>query len=132
MKVIVNESVPAKEECVTRMKDISDALYVLNGKWKFPLIFTLKQRPLRFNEIMQAIEGLTPKVLAKELKDLEMNGFIERKEIPTTPVTVTYSSTSYSDTLNGVLNELGQWGGQHREKVKQSMRDQYLELKKQS
>jgi DNA-binding HxlR family transcriptional regulator len=123
MKSIVNEEVPAKTECISKVKYISDAMYVLNGKWKFPLIFTLRQSPLRFNEILQLVEGITPKVLAKELKDLEMNGFIERKVYSTTPVTVIYETTPYSETLNNVLNELGQWGEQHREKIKQSIRD---------
>lgn len=119
----MNEPVPAKTECISKVKYISDAMYVLNGKWKFPLIFTLRQRPLRFNEILQLVEGITPKVLAKELRDLEINGFIERKVYATMPVTVTYEATPYSETLNNVLNELGQWGEQHREKVKQSIRD---------
>lgn len=123
MKSIVNEEVPAKTECVSKVKYISDAMYVLNGKWKFPLIFTLRQKPLRFNEILQLVEGITPKVLAKELRDLEMNGFIEKKEYPAMPVTFIYEATPYSETLNNVLNELEQWGEQHREKVRQSIRD---------
>ena len=128
MKSTVNEEVPVKQGCIEQAKHISDALYVLNGKWKFPLIFTLRQSPLRFNEIIQLVEGITPKVLAKELRDLEMHGFIDRKAYPTMPVTVVYETTAYSETLNGVLNELGAWGKQHREKVKQSIRDQKTEI----
>ena len=124
MKPIVNEEVPAKQECVSKVKYISDALYVLNGKWKFPLIFTLKQKPLRFNEILSLVEGITPKVLAKELRDLEMHGFIEKKEYESVPVTIYYEATSYSNSLDGVLRELGDWGEQHREKVIQSIRNQ--------
>jgi len=124
MKSIVNEEVPAKQECVSKVKYISDALYVLNGKWKFPLIFTLKQKPLRFNEILSLVEGITPKVLAKELRDLEMHGFIEKKEYESVPVTIYYEATPYSNSLDGVLRELGDWGEQHREKVIQSMRNQ--------
>ena len=58
-----------------------------------------------------------------------MNGFIERKVYPATPVIIIYETTSYSDTLKGVLNELGQWGELHIEKVKQSMRDQKTGIK---
>ncbi|MES2826500.1 MAG: helix-turn-helix domain-containing protein [Bacteroidota bacterium] len=130
MKTVVNETIPEKSKCVSTVKYISDALYVLNGKWKFPLIFTLKQKPLRFNEILLLVEGITPKVLAKELKDLGANGLIERKVFPTTPVAVLYEATSYSETLNGVLKELGKWGEQHLEKVKQGIRDQNKEADK--
>lgn len=122
MKLIENEAIPTTQECVSRVRPITDALYVLNGKWKLPLIFTLRQNPQRFNEILKSVEGITPKVLAKELRDLENNEFIVRKVFPTRPVTVIYESTRYSDSLKGVLEELYNWGEQHREKIKQSMR----------
>ena len=123
MKSIVNGQVPAKQECISKTRHISDALYVLNGKWKFPLISTLSAGPLRFNEILKLVEGITPKVLAKELRDLEMNGLVDRKVFSTTPVTVIYETTAYAGSLKNVLYELEQWGEQHREKVRQSMRD---------
>jgi DNA-binding HxlR family transcriptional regulator len=123
MKSRVNADVPARQQCVLKLKYINDALYVLNGKWKFPLISTLREGPLRFNEILQLVEGITPKVLAKELRELEINGLIERKVYPTMPVTIMYEASSYSDTLETVLNELGQWGKQHSEKIRQDMRD---------
>lgn len=123
MKTIVNEEIPRIKECVSKVRNITDALYVLNGKWKLPLIYTLRESPKRFNEIMKAVEGISPKVLAKELRDLEINEFIVRKVFATTPVTVIYETTAYSDTLKNVLYELDQWGEKHREKIKQSIRD---------
>ena len=123
MKLIVNEEVPNKQECISKARPISDALYVLNGKWKLPLIFTLRHKSQRFGEILKSVEGITPKVLAKELRELESNEFIVRKVFPTTPVTVIYEATTYSDSLKNVLEELHHWGEQHREKIKQSMRN---------
>jgi len=76
----------------------------------------------RFNEIQHELKGISPKVLANELKDLELNDFIKRNVYPTTPVTILYEATDYSLTLKNVLNELSNWGEQHREKIKQSMR----------
>lgn len=124
MKSTANEVIPARQDCIVKVKHVNDALYVLNGKWKFPLILTLRESPLRFNELIQLVEGITPKVLAKELRDLEINGLVERKVYPTMPVTVIYEATPYSDTLKNVLYELSKWGNQHNEKVRQSMRDQ--------
>lgn len=122
MKMIIKESLPGKEECVGSLKNILDALYVLNGKWKLALILCLVQSSKRFNEIQNEITGISSKVLAKELKDLELNDFITRKVYPTTPVSIIYEATGYSRTLKSVLGELSAWGAQHREKVKQSMR----------
>jgi DNA-binding HxlR family transcriptional regulator len=124
MKVIKNETLPSKEACAGSLKNVLDALYVLNGKWKFALILSLMQSSKRFNEIQHEVKGISPKVLAKELKDLQLNDFIERKVYSTTPVTITYEATAYSHTLKNVLGELSAWGEQHREKIKQSMRKQ--------
>jgi DNA-binding HxlR family transcriptional regulator len=124
MKIIVNEPLPGKEECAGSLKNILDALYVLNGKWKLALILSLVQSSKRFNEIQHEITGISAKVLAKELKDLELNDFIKRNVYPTTPVSIIYEATEYSRTLKSVLGELSAWGEQHREKIKQSMRKQ--------
>ncbi|MBF4516914.1 helix-turn-helix transcriptional regulator [Flavobacterium sp. ANB] len=122
MKTIEYETLPTKEECAGSLKNILDALYVLNGKWKIPLILTLIQSPKRFNEIQKEITGISPKVLANELKDLELNDFIKRNVYPTTPVSIIYEATDYSRTLKSVMRELSSWGEQHREKIKESMR----------
>jgi DNA-binding HxlR family transcriptional regulator len=124
MKVIRNEELPGKAECADSLKNVLDALYVLNGKWKLALILSLVQSSKRFNEIQQEVTGISSKVLAKELKDLELNDFIRRNVYPTTPVSVIYEATEYSRTLKNVLAELNNWGEQHREKIKQSMRKQ--------
>src|ERR1700761_9395511 len=106
MKAIIHDERPTKQECLNSVNAIRDALFVLNGKWKLPLIFTLLEKSRRFNEIQQAVEGITPKILSKELKDLEENGFVKRIVFSTTPVTVVYEITPYSETLKSVLKEL--------------------------
>ncbi|MBF4506994.1 helix-turn-helix transcriptional regulator [Flavobacterium sp. JLP] len=122
MKTIEKEVLPTQDECAGSLKNILDALYVLNGKWKIALILSLVQSPKRFNEIRKEIAGISPKILAKELKDLELNDFIKRTVYPTTPVSIIYEATDYSRTLKSVIRELSAWGEQHREKVKESMR----------
>ena len=124
MKVVKNEILPDKAACAGSLKNVLDALYVLNGKWKLALILSLIQSSKRFNEIQHEITGISPKVLAKELKDLELNDFISRNVYPTTPVSIIYEATEYSRTLKTVIGELSAWGEQHREKIKQSMRKQ--------
>jgi len=124
MKMIRNESLPNIEECTDSLKNVIDALYVLNGKWKLAVILCLVRSSKRFNEIQHEVTGISSKVLAKELKDLELNDFIRRNVYPTTPVSIIYEATDYSRTLKNVIGELSIWGQQHREKVKQSMRKQ--------
>jgi DNA-binding HxlR family transcriptional regulator len=122
MKIISANGLPDKAECADSLKNVLDALYVLNGKWKLPVILCLMQASKRFNEIQHEVTGISAKVLANELKDLEQNDFIIRKICPTTPITILYEATEYSRTLKSVLAELSGWGRQHRERIKQSMR----------
>ncbi|MFA6056639.1 MAG: helix-turn-helix domain-containing protein [Taibaiella sp.] len=107
----------SSETCTASITAVKDALYVLNGKWKLPLIIALQDGPKRFKDIQRALGEITPRILSKELKELELNEFIERKVYTGTPVTVTYNLTGYSESLDKVLNELREWGMQHRRRI---------------
>jgi len=106
-----------EESCSAGVAGIRDALYVLNGKWKLPLIFALSGGSLRFKDIQRSLGEITPKILSKELKELELNEFVIRTVYSTKPVTVTYQLTPYSRSLGKVLQELKTWGIQHRQRI---------------
>lgn len=108
---------PSKEECNRSLMAVKDALYVLNGKWKLPIILTLTEGPLRFKELQRKIDGITARVLSKELKELEQNEFVTRTVYSTAPISVEYNLTPYSETLDNVIIELSKWGMQHRERI---------------
>ena len=105
------------QACKVSVLAVKDALYVLSGKWKLPVILVLSEGPQRFNEIQRTLGDITPKILSKELRELEMNEFVKRQVYPTTPVTVTYELTPYSRSLDKVMEELRNWGMQHRERI---------------
>jgi DNA-binding HxlR family transcriptional regulator len=119
MKTTEEEILPTNYDCAGLLKNVLDAMYVLNGKWKLALILCLVQSPKRFNELKKEITGISPKVLANELKDLELNYLITRHVYPTTPVSIIYEATEYSLTLKKVLGELSTWGKKHRMKIRE-------------
>lgn len=100
-------------ECAQSLRNVIDAMFVLNGKWKMALILCISQSSKRFSEIQSEVP-ISPKVLANELKHLELNNFIKRNVFPTTPVTIIYEATEYCQTLKNVICELDQWGEKHR------------------
>jgi DNA-binding HxlR family transcriptional regulator len=108
-------------ECSSRLKSIADALYVIGGKWKLRIIVALTEGNKRFNELQRTVEGISAKMLSTELKELELNGFIRRNVFADTPVIIEYELTDYAGTLSGVLEELGNWGAMHKEKIRRSM-----------
>jgi DNA-binding HxlR family transcriptional regulator len=111
------------EACTARLAAIGDALYAIGGKWKLRIIVALMEGKKRFNELQRLIEGISAKVLSAELKDLELNGFIKRNVFTGPPVVVEYELTGYSLTLQSVLDSLSEWGTMHREKIKQSLKN---------
>src|ERR1700743_1505607 len=104
--------------CNRALAAVRDSLYVIGGKGKPPIIIALMEGPLRFRELQRALDGIPPKVLSKELKELELNAFVLRTVYDTAPVTVEYQLTDYSKTLKPVLNSLRIWGEQHREHIR--------------
>jgi DNA-binding HxlR family transcriptional regulator len=117
------------QECNRALSAIQDTLYVLGGKWKLPIIIALFEGPQRFRELQRSLKSITPKVLSKELKDLELNQFVTRTVYPTTPVTVEYQVTEYSRTLGDVLFAMRTWGEKHRARLKQTSKASRAKLK---
>jgi len=107
----------SKAACSASLGAVQDALYVLGGKWKLPIIIALQEGPSRFRDLHRLVEGITPKLLSKELKELEMNQFVVRNVYPTVPVLIEYQLTEYSKTLGPVVEALRAWGMQHRARV---------------
>jgi DNA-binding HxlR family transcriptional regulator len=105
------------ESCNQSIAAVRDALYVLNGKWKIPLIVSLNSGPKRFKEIQRDLKDITPKVLSKELRELEQNEFVTRKVFNTVPVSVIYELTEYSKCLDDLIEALRAFGQQHRERI---------------
>lgn len=119
------ESPGDEQECQAQLGAIGDALYVIGGKWKLRIIIALMHGKSRFNELQRTIKGISSKVLASELKDLELNGFVKRRVYTQTPVVIEYELTDYALSVRPVLKVLGEWGGMHRRKIRQSMKQEF-------
>lgn len=104
--------------CQVRIKSIKDTMDILSGKWKFHIIGTLLQvEGIRFMQLLRALDGIAPKILSKELKDLEMNHLVERTVLDTKPITVEYKLTPYGRTLEPIIDEIARWGIEYRKSI---------------
>jgi DNA-binding HxlR family transcriptional regulator len=96
---------------------IQDTLTVVNGKWKLVLLSILMgEGPMRFGELARAAQ-ISPRILSKELQELEINQMVSRKVCDTKPVTVEYAVMPYAASLQEVLAAMTSWGEQHRLKI---------------
>lgn len=121
-EIITDQPCVSTQQCSARLNNIGDALYVIGGKWKLRIILALREHPMRFNELQRTIEGISAKVLSNELRELELNGFVNRHVYTGTPVVVIYEPTDYTHTLKDVLLSLAEWGAMHREKLRSEAR----------
>ncbi len=112
----------SSKACQKSLDGIGDALYAIGGKWKLHIIMALSQDNNRFNQLQRAVKGISSKVLATELKELELNGFVRRSVDDGITAGVRYELTEYSDSLYDVLRSLSQWGILHKENIRNSMR----------
>jgi len=98
---------------------VQDTLYVLGGKWRLPIIIAIKHGNHRFKDIKDFVPKITNRVLSSELKSLEANKLITRTVYDTSPIMVEYKVTEYALTVKEVVNTMGEWGLNHRKKLKE-------------
>jgi len=85
---------------------------VLGGKWKPGILFNLLEAPTRFADLRRKL-GVSEKVLAQQLRELEGHGVVARHATTDVPPRVTYSLTAYGKTLRPILDRMGSWGEAH-------------------
>ena len=100
----------------TAAADVEKALHVLGGRWKLIILFHLfggKQQ--RYSELERLIPGISPKMLAQQLRQLEGDGLISRKLYPQVPPKVEYRLTDWGQALCPALDAVLQWAEQRPE-----------------
>ncbi len=105
-----------KGDCDLFFLPLDDLLRVLTGKWKMRLILCIASEPKRFNEMKKCHE-ISPRILSKELKELELNGIISRTEMNDNLKTVSYSLTEIGTELVPIIVQFQKWGADYRQKV---------------
>jgi len=96
---------------------------IVGGKYKLRILWVLNKRPHRYGEIrLSLLKGIlgkpvTPRVLSRELKQLQEKGLIEREQFNVVPPKVVYSLTKRGKGLVPVLEAIVDWGmtGAHEE-----------------
>ena len=96
---------------------LRDTLNVLSGKWKLNVIGVLFFGKKRFTEIEKGLEEITPRMLSKELKELELNGVVNRIVTASRPVVIEYELTESGYELKKVLDEMIGWGIKKKKKI---------------
>jgi DNA-binding HxlR family transcriptional regulator len=94
-------------------KFVTTTLGVLGGKWKILILWNIRERPQRLSELKRLIPEISEKVLIQQLRDLEKDGIVHRRDYAEMPPKVDYSFTEYGKSLKPVLRMLCHWGEEH-------------------
>lgn len=106
-----------KREDFLEIQSVMDALEIIGGKWKFPILYSLCKGKKRFKELEADLKGVSSRALSNALKDLELNELISREVFPTVPLKVEYSLTEYGYQLEPVIESIRNWGKEHRRRI---------------
>lgn len=82
----------------------------IGGKWKTVVLWYLRKDKKRFSELKKQIPDITEKMLSLQLKQLEVDGIVERKVFAEVPPKVEYTLTDFGKTLVPMLEEMAKWG----------------------
>lgn len=89
---------------------VTQLLQLIGGKWKPVILYCLRSDKRRFGEISARIPNLSRKVLTDQLKELEADGLIKRKQYKEIPPRVEYELTERGKSLAPVLRAMEKWG----------------------
>ncbi|BAV07308.1 transcriptional regulator, HxlR family [Filimonas lacunae] len=97
---------------------LQDAIYVIGGKWKLPIINSICNGNKRFREIERSIPGITTRMLSRELKEMELNQLILRTVSDLNPASVEYTATDYCYSFADIILAMIKWGKDHQKRIK--------------
>src|SRR4051812_12050883 len=96
------------------------ALAVVGGKWKPIVLWHLAPGPRRFGELRRLVTGISEKMLAQQLREMEGDGIVARKDYQQIPPRVEYSLTGFGVSLAEALRPLCDWGREHMSRIEEA------------
>lgn len=88
---------------------VTDALNAIADKWTVPILISLQNQPLRFNELQRTLGDVTHRVLTTQLRKLEAERLVTRTVHSVNPPHVVYNIAPEGAQLLPVLNTLAEW-----------------------
>lgn len=93
---------------------VNYTLKLIGGRWKTIILWELtKGGAKRFSDLKQDIQGISERILAKQLKELVADGLIINERFAEVPPRSEYSLTPLGQSLEPVLERIMHWGVRH-------------------
>jgi DNA-binding HxlR family transcriptional regulator len=79
---------------------------LLERRWQLSILYAALSGALRFSEFADAVAGISPRMLAERLRDLEAAGLVQRTVIPSSPPRVEYRLTARGRRLGPIIDAM--------------------------
>src|SRR5438876_10464651 len=86
--------------------EVERLLAVIGGKWKVLILRELFNGARRHAQLCKALPGISQKVLTAQLRDLELDGAVQRRSFEGKRPHVEYSLTPFGERLRGLILEM--------------------------
>ena len=104
------------------------AIYFLGGKWKIRILFYLfNNKIVRFNKLKKELKTITQQMLSKQLKELEIDGIINREVHQVVPPKVEYSLTEFGLSVIPILKSFSDWNKKNTRTISQKLNKNFEE-----
>jgi len=103
-------------------------IYFLGGKWKIRILFYLfNNKIVRFNKLKKELKTITQQMLSKQLKELEIDGIINREVHQVVPPKVEYSLTEFGLSVIPILKSFSDWNKKNTRTISQKLNKNFEE-----
>lgn len=99
---------------------VATTVALIGSKWKLLILRNLLERPWRFNELKNSLEGISQKVLTDSLRSMEADGIITRTVYPEVPPRVEYALSDLGESMRPVIETMRKFGTDYQELVRNS------------
>src|ERR1700679_731551 len=86
--------------------EVRETADLLERRWQLSILYAALTGALRFNEVAEAVAGISPRMLSERLRDLEAAGLVQRTVIPSSPPTVEYRLTIKGKRLAPIIEAM--------------------------
>jgi DNA-binding HxlR family transcriptional regulator len=108
----------------TAAQGVEEVIRLLEGRWKLVLLFHLFDGKVqRYSDFERLIPGISQKMLAQQLRQLEADGLVSRKLYPQVPPKVEYRLTEWGQALCPALDAMLKWAEQRDELLEKKSPD---------
>jgi DNA-binding HxlR family transcriptional regulator len=110
---------------MNKFDSIDHFLKLFGGKWKIKILTELAEGSKRFTELKVNINGITARMLIRELRNLETDTLVKRKTNKKNDKIKDYVLTEFGKSSSNIIEAINNWGNDKKRKINKIIENDY-------